>query len=399
MSYQPQAQVTLEQVPKLVPVAVDTARLQTAIRQLTVAFQERRSVCQLIGESRLEASHVAGAFIAGLGDEVAAVRLKAPHTDALAAMREINRALGFAPKALSLSDQQNILTMFLECQSKHRRRTVLCIEHVDQQPLWLLDTLGSLIDSEASKPSDLLVVLSGDSGLQEVLRNPSLSVLRKNAGAPVKLAPYSLRETKDFVRQQVEALGLGEVSRLFDFEAVSQLYKLSGGSPDTVSKLVRESLLLAKPGEHQPVTVESVIGVARQLRLESIDLTLMDTDTTRREALAENVERLVVRLNGLSLDELPLREGRFLIGRSASADIYLPSSLVSRNHAAIVKTASFVKVEDLDSTNGTYVGGRRISECRLETGDVVDLGECQIQYLTGGSTLQPTPRNNLKFDS
>lgn len=277
MSYQPQAQMTLEQAPRFVPFAVDTARLQTAINQLTVAFQERRSVCQLIGESRLEASHVAGAFIAGLGDQVAAVRLKDPHTDALTAMREINRALGFAPKALSLVDQQNILMMFLQCQSKHRRRTVLCIEHVGQQPLWLLDTLCSLIDADPSKPSDLLVVLSGDAGLREVLGNPSLGVLRKNAGAPVKLAPYSLQETKDFVSQQVDALDLGEVSRLFDFEAVNQLHKLSGGSPDTVSKLVRESLRLAKPGEQQPVTVESVVGVARRLRLESIDLTLMST--------------------------------------------------------------------------------------------------------------------------
>jgi len=380
MSYQPQAQATFEQAPSFVPFAVDAARLQTAITELSIAFKDRRAVCQLIAESRLEASHVTGAFIAGLGDDVAAVRLKDPHTDALAAMREINRALGFAPKALSLADQQNILMMFLECQSKHHRRTVLCIEQVDRQPLWLLDTLSSLIDSDASKPSDLLVVLSGDASLRDLLGNPSLGVLRKNSGAPVKLAPYSLQETKDFVSQQVEALGLGEVSRLFDFEAVNQLHKLSGGSPDTVSKLVRESLLTAKPGEQQPVTVESVLRVARQLRIESIDLTLMDTDTTRREALADDVERLVVQLNGLPLDEIPLREGRVLIGRSTSADICLPSSLVSRNHAAIVKTAGFVKVEDLGSTNGTYVGGRRVTECRLEPGDVVNLGECEIQY-------------------
>ena len=311
MSYQPHFQT--ESSARTVSYAVDAERLQRAVKQLKAAFADRRAVCQLIGESRLEASNVAGAFIAALPADVVAVRLKDPHTDALAAMREINQALGFAPKAPSLADQRTVLLMFLECQAKRRRRTVLCIEHVDQQPLWLLGALNDLVVADPGRPSDFLVVLAGDSKLQAVLATPALDQLRQHAGPPVRLAPFPLDDTKALLNRSVE--------------------------------------------------------------LKSID---------KQPRAKSNGDRLVVRINGAPIKEIRFPDGRFVIGRSAAADICLPSSLISRNHAVITKGAGQVKVEDLDSTNGTYVGGRRITECHLNPGDIVDLGECEIQYAGAG---------------
>lgn len=308
MSYQPRSEIAPQ--PSHLPVfPVDTDRHLTAVKALTAAFEAKRPVALLIDESELEASHVMGEFVAGLAEHSTVVRLKDPHTDALAAIDDINRALGFLPKALELADQRNILMMFLEFQATHRRRTVLCIEQTDQQPLWLLDTVADLINPAASQHGGLMVVLSGKKGLDQFLKSPSLNVLRTTAGKPIRLAR----------------------------------------------------------GE-------------KQLRLDAVDLASVDNaalPSTQRAAS----ERLIVRLNGVPIKEIPVNIGEFVIGRGSSADICLPSSFVSRRHATITKTDQApLTVSDLGSKNGTFVGRRRITKCWLRPDEVMNVGDFEIQY-------------------
>ncbi|MEC9071746.1 MAG: FHA domain-containing protein, partial [Myxococcota bacterium] len=61
-------------------------------------------------------------------------------------------------------------------------------------------------------------------------------------------------------------------------------------------------------------------------------------------------------------DEYTFEEGEFLIGRSHSADIILPSDNVSRRHARLYTVDGGCFIEDLGSANGVFVNGRRIHE-------------------------------------
>ena len=76
---------------------------------------------------------------------------------------------------------------------------------------------------------------------------------------------------------------------------------------------------------------------------------------------------------------IPLPEGVHLIGRAADALISVASPRVSRRHAQIVVTAGGATLEDLDSTNGTYLDGERIG-ARVELKD-------QNQIVVGPVTL------------
>jgi len=78
--------------------------------------------------------------------------------------------------------------------------------------------------------------------------------------------------------------------------------------------------------------------------------------------------------------ELP--EGESILGRDDSADLAFPGeSSVSRRHARIVRTGGSVEVEDLGSTNGTYINGARISAATpLSPGDSVLFGELHARY-------------------
>jgi pSer/pThr/pTyr-binding forkhead associated (FHA) protein len=75
-------------------------------------------------------------------------------------------------------------------------------------------------------------------------------------------------------------------------------------------------------------------------------------------------------------DEYEFTEGEFLVGRSHSADIILPSDNVSRRHARLYTVDGRCYVEDLGSANGVFVNGRRIHEvCEIEGSAQVKVGD------------------------
>ena len=71
-----------------------------------------------------------------------------------------------------------------------------------------------------------------------------------------------------------------------------------------------------------------------------------------------------------------LSKGEIVIGRDVNADVVVNTAEVSRRHARLLLDAGVYIIEDLGSTNGTFVNGQRLnSPMPLRTGDVVMLGE------------------------
>ena len=68
------------------------------------------------------------------------------------------------------------------------------------------------------------------------------------------------------------------------------------------------------------------------------------------------------------------------IGRISGNDLTIPTKVVSRHHAQIVTDLQQSLLEDLNSTNGVYVGSKRIRSHQLADGDVITVGKHQILY-------------------
>jgi hypothetical protein len=80
-----------------------------------------------------------------------------------------------------------------------------------------------------------------------------------------------------------------------------------------------------------------------------------------------------------------LTTGRNVIGRGTEADIRLPDTGVSRKHVDVVLDSGTAICEDLGSTNGTLVNGRRISRQPLSDGDVIRIGHSVLVYRQDGT--------------
>jgi pSer/pThr/pTyr-binding forkhead associated (FHA) protein len=70
---------------------------------------------------------------------------------------------------------------------------------------------------------------------------------------------------------------------------------------------------------------------------------------------------------------------RTRIGRAPGCELQIDSQSVSRNHAMILKSARELIVEDLNSTNGVQVNGRKVTRHLLTDGDVLTVGEIQFR--------------------
>ena len=73
--------------------------------------------------------------------------------------------------------------------------------------------------------------------------------------------------------------------------------------------------------------------------------------------------------------------GGATMGRSDTADIRVEDPFASSAHARIFERAGFMHVEDMGSTNGTYLNGRQLQRAeRLKMADVIRIGDSEYRY-------------------
>lgn len=95
------------------------------------------------------------------------------------------------------------------------------------------------------------------------------------------------------------------------------------------------------------------------------------------------------------LKEVPLGANPATIGRSPQGDIFIDNPAVSFHHARVYSQAGVYYVEDLDSLNGTFLNGVRVTQAPLTYGDVITVGKHSVRFardVPGASTQAPAPQ-------
>lgn len=90
--------------------------------------------------------------------------------------------------------------------------------------------------------------------------------------------------------------------------------------------------------------------------------------------------RLVVMLGGVEGETYALREGTITVGRDTDNNIQFMSDRVSRRHARFNNLSAACRIEDLNTTNGTFVNGRKISSYDLKHGDQITIGDMVLRF-------------------
>ncbi|MCC7183721.1 MAG: FHA domain-containing protein [Rhodocyclaceae bacterium] len=96
--------------------------------------------------------------------------------------------------------------------------------------------------------------------------------------------------------------------------------------------------------------------------------------------------KLILSMDGLVLKEIGLTKERTSIGRKPHNDIQIDNLAISGEHAVIVTILNDSFLEDLNSTNGTYVNGQPVKKHFLQNNDVIELGKYRLKYLNESAT-------------
>jgi pSer/pThr/pTyr-binding forkhead associated (FHA) protein len=90
--------------------------------------------------------------------------------------------------------------------------------------------------------------------------------------------------------------------------------------------------------------------------------------------------RLILSLDGQVLAEYNMSKERYTIGRLPDNDVRIDNPAVSGHHSLIINILNDSFLEDLNSTNGTYVNGKLIKKHALQHGDVITIGHHQLRF-------------------
>src|SRR5262245_61635216 len=91
--------------------------------------------------------------------------------------------------------------------------------------------------------------------------------------------------------------------------------------------------------------------------------------------------RLILSLDGQVMAEYNMNKERYTIGRLPDNDIRIDNPAVSGHHSLIINILNDSFLEDLNSTNGTYVNGKLVKKHALQHGDVITIGHHQLRFV------------------
>ncbi len=102
--------------------------------------------------------------------------------------------------------------------------------------------------------------------------------------------------------------------------------------------------------------------------------------------------KMIVSIDGVVIKEVQLTKDRTTLGRRPYNDIVIDNLAVSGEHAVLQMSGNEVYLEDLNSTNGTYINGKAVKKQLLQNSDTVEIGKYKIKYINevAGPTFEKT---------
>ena len=91
--------------------------------------------------------------------------------------------------------------------------------------------------------------------------------------------------------------------------------------------------------------------------------------------------KMIVSIDGVVIKEVQLTKDRTTLGRRPYNDIVIDNLAVSGEHAVMQMTGNEVHLEDLNSTNGTYVNGKAAKKQLLANNDTIEIGKYKIKFI------------------
>jgi putative secretion ATPase (PEP-CTERM system associated) len=298
-------------------------------------------------------------------------------------LQSVLTEFGFKPFNKRKVELLDMLNMFLIEQYSNGKKVVLVVDEAQNLTHKVLEEIRMMSGIETHKEKVLRIILAGQPELRETLDSPGMKQLTQRVRLRFHLLSLDRRELREYIEHRLAIAG-HESKNLFADNTFDIIHRYSGGVPRLINTLCDTALLCAFADEKH-VVEESDVRSA----VEELDWKEHESDTglyhklqqvQERQPLDAMVTQIVVRTDGEVVAEHAFPSGRIIVGRSPDNEIYSKSKFVSRHHAQIVSDENGCVIEDLNSTNGVFLGEKQVKKYRLRDGDRISLGVHELLY-------------------
>jgi len=302
---------------------------------------------------------------------------------------------GFQPFRMRKVELMTMLRDFMVEQYAAGKKVLLVVDEAQNLPRAVLEEIRMLSGIEAQKEKLLRIILAGQPELSAKLDSPRLEQLTQRVRLRFHLSALSKRETREYVLHRLEVAG-AEGRRIFTDDALDVVFRYSGGVPRLTNIICDTAMLCAFAEECSTVDARLVKAAAEELQwVEYSERNRDRSGSTGRFLGPASVSpaSLDLLFNDQLVTHVTLSPGRLIIGRTSDNDLQIRSKFISRHHAQVTTDLHQSVIEDLNSTNGLYIGARRVKHHVLRHGDVIQIGEHKLVYRDGRSSFRYTEQD------
>jgi len=337
-------------------------------------------------------------FLKEVPSDVVVAQINQTQVSAIDFLQAVLVQFGFSPFKMRKAELISTLNNFLIEQYAAGRRVLLIVDEAQNLSMKVLEEIRMLSGVETTKEKVLRIILAGQPELADKLDAPDLAQLTQRVRLRFHLQTLTDSETRGYIQHRLEVAGAGD-RQLFAADTYPEIYRFTGGVPRLINTLCDTAMMAAFTADRDTVTKADIASAIEELRWVEYQHrprplvpptshgathtqvlfppSVAPASLAGRPALA----RLLVATDGRTIQEIPLRVGRVIVGRTPDNDVHIDSRFISRHHCQVITTAHSCVIEDLNSTNGIYVKSNRVRRHHLNDGDVVLIGKHELIYV------------------
>ncbi len=359
------------------PLAVSAyAAHRKALEFLEVTYNHRHGLGVLQGPTLSGKTTIVRQFIESLGKDVSSAVIDARDLTSDKLLRKALEQFGYPIELDSTNEVLGMLRVVAMQQTVTGHSPVLVIENCHHLEPPVLQMLCELADIKANRQSAIRVVLACERSAEALMTDAKLKDIASRVTGVHEIKPMVLRETRDYLHAKLYAAGASNPAEMMPDNVCVDIHMSSGGWPGIIDRLALFALAKAETLPLTPDLVERR-ELPKEMRVAVEALKPVDSAADLDAALP----RLLISRKGKLIDDIEIERARLLIGRSNHNDLTLDSDHVSRHHALLVFQGFSTLLMDLNSTNGTYVNSRRVSNHVMRHDDVISFGNHTIKFV------------------
>jgi len=341
-------------------------------------------------------------FLKEVPADVVVAQINQTQVTAMDFLQAVLAQFGFSPFKMRKAELIATLNNFLIEQYAAGRRVLLIVDEAQNLSMRVLEEIRLLSGVETTKEKVLRIILAGQPELNDKLDAPELEQLTQRVRLRFHLQTLSESETRGYIQHRLEVAGAGD-RELFAAETYPEIFRYCGGVPRLINTLCDTAMMAAFTADRDTVTRADIVSAVQELqwvdfahrphhhaaeadRLPPPKPPAAHDGRAARDGRATHdgraaLARLLVATDGRTVQEIPLRTGRVIVGRTADNDLHIDSRFISRHHCQVITTPHSCVIEDLNSTNGIFVKSNRVRRHYLNDGDVVLVGKHELIYV------------------